>query len=136
MLPAFGAGTNDAPHPRRLREPIEAIRAGDLVLTQDTASGALAFTPVLMVHHAGRQLVKTVSIGGSLIVATDLERFWVAGKGWAMLLDLKVGDGIRSSGRRCASRPRRRRRRPAHLSRIGNARPRDHRGQARNAGTR
>ena len=40
--------------------------------------------------------MKTISIGGSPIVATDLERFWVAGKGWVMLLDLKAGDRIRA----------------------------------------
>ncbi len=98
ILPAFGAGPETTLLTVAGSRPIEAIRAGDLVLTQDTSSGALAFTPVLMIHHTERQLAKTISLGGSPIIATDLERFWVAGKGWAMVLDLKVGDVIRALG--------------------------------------
>ena len=95
ILPGFGAETTLLTVSGS--QPIEAIRAGDLVLTQDTSSGTLAFSPVLIIYHAERQPVKTISIGGSPIVATDLERFWVAGKGWVMVLDLKAGDVIRAS---------------------------------------
>jgi hypothetical protein len=98
MLPAFGAGAETTLLTLAGPQPFEAIRAGDLVLTQDTSTGALAFTPVLMIHHAERQPAKTISIGGSPIVVTDLERFWVAGKGWVMVLNLKVGDVIRALG--------------------------------------
>ena len=119
VLPAFGAETTLLTIAGS--QPIEAIRAGDLVLTQDTSSGALAFTPVLMIHQAGRQLVKTISIGGSPIIATDLERFWVAGKGWSMVLDLKAGDMIRGLGDVVPVDSVERRRLPARLSRPGGA---------------
>jgi hypothetical protein len=94
MLPAFGAETPLLTISGL--QPIETIRAGDLVLTQNTASGALAFTPVLTIHRTENQVVKTITIGDTPIVATDLERFWAAGKGWVMLRDLKAGDAVRA----------------------------------------
>ena len=93
MLPAFGAATPFLTISGL--QPVEAIRAGDLVLTRDTASGALAFTPVLTIHHSENQVVKTITIGDLPIIATDLERFWAAGKGWVMLRNLKAGDAVR-----------------------------------------
>jgi hypothetical protein len=80
-------------------QPVETIRAGDQILTQDTATGALAFAPVLSIRHSTRQPVKTIAIAEEPIVVTDLERFWVSGKGWVMALGLKPGDAIRALGR-------------------------------------
>ncbi len=96
ILPGFGAHTpvwtNDG------IKPIEVIRAGDLVLAQDTTSGALSFAPVLMIHRTELQRAKTVTIGDIPMCATDVERFWVAAKGWKMVVDLKAGDAIRALG--------------------------------------
>lgn len=94
MLPAVGAETPFLTQSGF--RPIEAIRAGDLILTRDVSTGALAFTPVLTIHHAGSQLVKKLDIGPFSVVTTDLERFWVAGKGWVRVLDLKPGDNLRA----------------------------------------
>jgi hypothetical protein len=78
--------------------PIEEVRAGDKVLTQDTATGALAFAPVLTIRCNASAPVKSISLGDTAIVATDLERLWVSGKGWLMARDLKPGDPVRALG--------------------------------------
>ncbi len=96
MLPSFGEGT-PVWTLSGLRA-VEAIRAGDQILTEDTVTGALAFTPVLLIDHPPRQPVKTVAIAGAPLVVTDLERFWVAGKGWVKVLDLKPGEAVRALG--------------------------------------
>ncbi len=94
LLPAFGAGTS-VWSLTGLR-PIEAIRTGDQALTQDAGTGALGYTPVLAIHHGSREPIKKITVGDDSIETTDLERFWVAGKGWVTVADLKPGDAIRS----------------------------------------
>src|ERR1700680_3267846 len=41
---------------------------------------------------------KTIAVADASIVVTELERFWVAGRGWVMVLDLKAGDVLRALG--------------------------------------
>jgi hypothetical protein len=95
-VPSFGHGTSVWTL-AGLR-PIEAIRAGDTVLVQDLSTGALSFAPVLTIHHVSRDPVKSISFGDASIVATSLERFWVPGKGWVRVLELKPGDVVRTLG--------------------------------------
>ena len=77
--------------------PVESLRTGDQVLTQDPDSGDLSYRPVLAIRHGMRQPIKTLAIGDSAAIeATAMERFWVAGKGWVLLGDLKPGDATRS----------------------------------------
>jgi hypothetical protein len=97
VIPAFGAGTPvwTLAGPR----PVEAILTGDQILTQNTTTGALAFAPVLLIHHSVRQPAKEITLAGGQFVLTDLERLWVASKGWVMVLDLKPGDAIRALGK-------------------------------------
>jgi hypothetical protein len=78
--------------------PIEELRAGDKVLTQDVATGALEFAPVLTIRRHASEPVKTVALGDAALVATDLERLWVAGKGWVTAGELKRGDTLRALG--------------------------------------
>ena len=77
--------------------PIEDLKVGDRVLTQDTATGALSYQPVLAVFHNPPAATLRVRLGGEAIVATGIHRFWKAGKGWTMARDLKPGDPIRRS---------------------------------------
>ncbi len=92
----FAAGTSvqtiDGPR------PIEEIKVGDRLLTQDTTSGALSYQPALTVFHNPPAETLRIKVGGEDVVATGIHRFWKAGKGWTMARELKVGDVIRRVG--------------------------------------
>ncbi len=92
----FGAGTPvqtiDGPR------PIESIRMGDRVLTQDTATGLLSYQPTVATYHSPPAETLRVGLGGEGIVVIGIHRFWKAGQGWTMARDLKVGDPIRLLG--------------------------------------
>jgi hypothetical protein len=93
----FAAGTpvRTLDRPR----PIESLKIGDLVLCQDTTTGALVFQPVLRVFHNRPAPTLKVDLGhGGSIVATAIHRFWRTGKGWAMARELKPGDVVRTLG--------------------------------------
>jgi hypothetical protein len=108
----FGAGT--LVHTLTGLRPIETLRAGDQVLTQDTTSGQLGFEPVVAVYHnPPNQTVRVrLEAGPSTtsaaptededdeesIVATGIHRFWKAGRGWVMARELKPGDTLRMLG--------------------------------------
>jgi hypothetical protein len=78
-------------------KPIETLVAGDRVLSQDVVTGALAFQPVRVVHHNPPGSTVRVRLEtGDELVASVYHRFWLAGKGWAMARDLKVGDLVRT----------------------------------------
>jgi hypothetical protein len=91
---AFGAGTSVATKlgPR----PVEDLRAGDEVLTRDSATGALGYSPVLTILHAPPGPALAIAAGDEALVATEIERLWVAGRGWVMARDLKPGDILRT----------------------------------------
>jgi tetratricopeptide (TPR) repeat protein len=78
--------------------PIETIASGDLVLAQDTKTGKLAYRPVVMAHHNPPSPTFRVTFGDDSIVTSPSHRFWVAGRGWVMARELKVGDPIRTLG--------------------------------------
>jgi hypothetical protein len=92
----FGAGT-----PVRTLDgssEIEKIRAGDLVLTQDSKTGELKYQPVLTAYHNPPNATLRIELGEETIVATGIHRFWKAGRGWVMARDLKPGDFLRTIG--------------------------------------
>jgi hypothetical protein len=92
----FAAGTSvhtiDGP------KPIEELQVGDRVLSQNTATGALSFQPVIQIHHNPPSATLKLRLGSETIVATGIHRFWKAGKGWTMARDLKPGDVVRDIG--------------------------------------
>ena len=81
--------------------PIESIRVGDQVVSQDPATGGLAFQPVVFVHHnpPGKTLRVSLSNGDS-VVCSVYHRFWKANLGWAMARELQPGDVLRMLGGR------------------------------------
>jgi tetratricopeptide (TPR) repeat protein len=93
-MSCFGAGTMV----RTLTgsEPIEELKLGDQVLTQSTKSGALAYKPILAVHHNPPSKTYEIKLGAETIVSSYFHRFWKAGSGWVMARDLNVGDSIRT----------------------------------------
>jgi tetratricopeptide (TPR) repeat protein len=92
----FGAGT--LVRTREGSRPIEAIRVGDVVLTQNPESGILNFSPVLAVAHNKPAPTLRIALDGEAIVATGIHRFWKVGRGWVMARELKTGDAIRCLG--------------------------------------
>ena len=94
----FGRGTPvqtiDGPR------PIEDLRAGDDVLTQDPRTGALKYQPLIAVYHNPPNATFRVALEGAdeSVVATGIHRLWKAGKGWIMVRELKPGDVLRTLG--------------------------------------
>lgn len=79
------------------RRPIETLRVGDQILTQDTATGALEFQPVIAVHHNPPATILRVACdNGDMLEASSYHRFWRAGRGWAMVRELREGDLLRT----------------------------------------
>ncbi len=93
----FGAGT-----PVRTLDglrPIESLRVGDIVLSQDPKSGQLNYRAVVEVYHNPPNATYRVALDdGESIVATGIHRLWKAGKGWTMARELKAGDVLRTLG--------------------------------------
>jgi hypothetical protein len=79
--------------------PIETLRVGDQVLTQDSKSGALKYQAIAEVYHnPPNATFRVATDGGETIVATGIHRLWKAGKGWTMVRELKPGDTLRTLG--------------------------------------
>jgi hypothetical protein len=95
LMSCFVAGT--PVHTLDGLRPIETLRVGDQVLSQDTSSGALAFQIVTVVHHnPPSATVRLVLDNGETLVPSIYHRFWRAGDGWAMARDLRPGDILRT----------------------------------------
>jgi hypothetical protein len=77
--------------------PIEAIQVGDQVISQDAATGALSFQPVVFVHrNPPAQTLRLKLSDGQYVVCSVYHRFWRANFGWAQARELKPGDVLRS----------------------------------------
>jgi hypothetical protein len=77
--------------------PIESLQVGDQVLSQDTATGALSFQPILVVHHNPPGATLRLELdNGETVVPSIYHRFWRAGIGWAIARDLKPGEVLRT----------------------------------------
>jgi Pretoxin HINT domain len=95
-MSCFGAGT-----PVRTIDgvrSIESLQVGDLVLTQSTSSGALGYKPILVVHHNPPSPTFRIQLKGESIISSHFHRFWIAGRGWVMARELKVGEPVRTLG--------------------------------------
>ncbi len=94
QVSCFGAGT--LVRTLTSLEPIETLKVGDSVLTQITRTGALAYKPILVVHHNPPSKTFHITLGAETVVSSEFHRFWKAGQGWVMARDLKEGDLIRT----------------------------------------
>ena len=77
-------------------EPIESLKLGDQVLTQNMKTGSLGYKSILVVHHNPPSKTFEIKLGDETIVSSYFHRFWKAGKGWVMARELKTGDPIRT----------------------------------------
>jgi hypothetical protein len=72
--------------------PIETIRLGDLVLSQDLETGAVVYSPVQSTTLRQRTPMIKISMGSDELLATPAHPFWVVGEGWKPAKNLKQGD--------------------------------------------
>ncbi len=73
-------------------KPIEDIEIGDKVLSKDEKTGQKAYKKVLHLFQHDDDTIYTIYVKGKKIEATGNHPFWVDGKGWVLVEDLKVGD--------------------------------------------
>jgi hypothetical protein len=92
----FGGGTNV----RTIDglRPIESLRIGDQVLTQNPKTGALRYQAVVTVYHNPPNPTLRIALDKDSIVAIGIHRLWKAGQGWVMARELKAGDTLRTLG--------------------------------------
>ena len=93
-LSCFAAGT--PVHTLGGLKPIESVQIGDQVLTQDPRTAELSYQPVLAAVQNKPDRLLEINLGGDVIRATAIHRFWKAGQGWVAARDLKSGDSLRA----------------------------------------
>lgn len=76
---------------REGKKPIEEVRAGDFVLSQDPATGELAYRVVVGATLRTPSPLMQIDLPGESIKTTRGHRFWVSGHGWEMAKLLKPG---------------------------------------------
>ena len=90
-LNSFPAGTRV--HTETGLKPIEAIRAGDKVLSFNEETGKTEYQPVTGLMQSEKQvrLLKLTLDSGEVIETTEGHPFYIKGKGWNAASHLKVG---------------------------------------------
>lgn len=82
------------------QRPIESIRDGELVLSRDEATGAVAYKRVTAVHVKANSPLQELTLGtegeNSRLVTTPGHPFWVNGRGWTPAGALKRSDVLAS----------------------------------------
>jgi len=71
---------------------IEDIKVGDKVLSKDEETGEVAYKEVTATFNHETDEIYNIHVGGQTIESTYNHPFYVAGKGWTFVKDLKVGD--------------------------------------------
>jgi hypothetical protein len=71
--------------------PIEKVRVGDLVLSQDIESGELAYKPVLKTTVTPSGPLLRIEAGNDTFECTSGHLFWVSGEGWKQARELQSG---------------------------------------------
>ncbi|WP_306294942.1 polymorphic toxin-type HINT domain-containing protein [Paenibacillus kribbensis] len=78
-------------------KPIEDIEVGDKVLAKSDETGEVAYKEVVGLFQKQAEEIYYVHIGDEIIEVTGEHPFWLDGKGWTFVKDLKVGDLLVSS---------------------------------------
>jgi hypothetical protein len=91
----FVAGTPVAT-PEGLK-PIESMKTGDLVLSQDIETGEITWKPVIQPTTRKATEILKLTIGDESVACSLKHPFWKTGRGWIWAKDLAVGDLVRTS---------------------------------------
>lgn len=76
------------------RMPIETIRVGDVVLSQDIESGELAYKPVLRTTIRPMERLVKIRVGNESFETSGGHLFWVSGQGWSRARELESGHSL------------------------------------------
>lgn len=76
------------------QRPIEQLRPGDRVFSQDPVTGELALKFVIEITTRPASPTFRVEVGDEAIVATRGHPFWATGKGWRMAKELTSDDRL------------------------------------------
>ncbi|WP_311295133.1 polymorphic toxin-type HINT domain-containing protein [Paenibacillus sp. MER TA 81-3] len=71
---------------------IEDIQVGDKVLSKNEETGDVAYKEVTATFNHETDEIYKIHVGDQTIESTFNHPFWVDGKGWTFVKDLKVGD--------------------------------------------
>ncbi|WP_452831553.1 ricin-type beta-trefoil lectin domain protein [Streptomyces litmocidini] len=78
--------------PRAIRD----VRVGDRVLATDPRTGSLRAQGVTDTYRHDTERLVDVSVAGGRLTSTIGHRFFVPGRGWTTVADLRVGDRLRT----------------------------------------
>jgi hypothetical protein len=76
---------------------IERIQVGDLVLSQHTETGELAYKPVLRTTVRPKSQLIKIEAGGESYETSGGHLFWVSGQGWVKSRELQSGQILHSA---------------------------------------
>ncbi|MCL6458432.1 MAG: HINT domain-containing protein, partial [Gorillibacterium sp.] len=71
---------------------IEDIEVGDMVLSKAEETGEVAYKVVTATFNHETEEIYKIQVSDQVIESTYNHPFWVDGKGWTFVKDLKVGD--------------------------------------------
>jgi hypothetical protein len=74
--------------------PIESLRIGDRVLSQEVETGELAYKPVLATTIRPRSPLVRIETHDDALCASGGHPFWVSGRGWVKARELVPGDRL------------------------------------------
>jgi len=86
----FAAGTRVVTESGPL--PIDRVRIGDRVLSQDVDTGELAYKPVLQTTKSDAVPLMQIVTSDAELTCTPAHPYWVNGQGWRLARDLQPGD--------------------------------------------
>ncbi len=78
--------------------PIEKVKVGDRVLSQNPQTGELTYKPVQGVTLRPASPLVEIGVGPETIRATRGHPFWVNGRGWVLAKQLQVGQYLHGIG--------------------------------------
>ncbi len=79
-------------------QAIETLQVGDLVLSQDVATGELSYQPVVRTTSRRAPAMVKLTVDDEQLVTTAGHGFWVNGVGWTRARDLEPGSLLHTTG--------------------------------------
>ncbi len=78
------------------RKAIEDVRVGDVLLAGDPETGRSAAQPVTDTFRHPTERLVDITLADGALTSTAGHRFWVDGRGWTLVSDLRTGDRLRT----------------------------------------